>query len=172
MAYEFKRLADVEALGEVPENATVLAEVNGSIKRIPGKGLGGGNSVILTQIGGSSGDSAPMIAVANYKTFEANMDFADAVEAFRAGEIGGAMVYYAEVGGGGEVTAMSTRMQTFVAAGPSYSSYAMADLAIIQDASPYFGVDCLVITTMYNYDSIFWTANGISTEEPWGGTVE
>ena len=36
MAYEFMSLAEVEALSEVPENATVLAEVGGSIKRIPG----------------------------------------------------------------------------------------------------------------------------------------
>lgn len=38
---EFRRLSEVEQLTEVPENATVLAEVNGTIKRIPGEGLGG-----------------------------------------------------------------------------------------------------------------------------------
>lgn len=41
MSYEFKRLADVDALDEVPEVATVLAEVEGEIKRIPSSGLGG-----------------------------------------------------------------------------------------------------------------------------------
>lgn len=41
MNYEFKKLADVEALPEVPEVATVFAEVNGEVKRIPSSGLGG-----------------------------------------------------------------------------------------------------------------------------------
>lgn len=42
MAYEFKKLAEVEAMAEVPKGASVLAEVNGAIKRVPGDGLGGG----------------------------------------------------------------------------------------------------------------------------------
>lgn len=44
MSYEFTKLAEVEALTEVPENATVLAEVDGKVKRIPGSGLGGGST--------------------------------------------------------------------------------------------------------------------------------
>lgn len=43
MDYEFKKLAEVESLSEVPENATVLAEVDGFVKRIPSSGLGGGS---------------------------------------------------------------------------------------------------------------------------------
>lgn len=35
MAYDFKRLADVEELTEVPENAKPLVEVDGVIKRVP-----------------------------------------------------------------------------------------------------------------------------------------
>lgn len=42
MAYEFKKLGDVEALDEVPENANALIEVDGAIKRVPGSNLGGG----------------------------------------------------------------------------------------------------------------------------------
>lgn len=38
MAFEFKKLADVEALTEVPENATMLVEVDGAIKRVPSHG--------------------------------------------------------------------------------------------------------------------------------------
>ena len=41
MAYTTKKLSEVESLAEVPENATVLAEVDGVIKRIPGDELGG-----------------------------------------------------------------------------------------------------------------------------------
>lgn len=166
MAYEFKRLADVEALGEVPENATVLAEVNGSIKRIPGKGLGGGNSVILTQVGGSSGSAAPMDYDGSYgETFEANMDFTEALEAYRAGAIGGIMVYVTS-GGASESSA-------YASASSSSSTYFVADIAIMQDATDYFGMDCLAISTSYTQKWIFWTANGISTEEPYsGGVVE
>lgn len=50
MAYEFKRLADVEALSEVPENATVLAEVDGSIKRVPSGGSGGGAGTLVVNL--------------------------------------------------------------------------------------------------------------------------
>lgn len=42
--YEFKKLSDVTLLDSVPEGATVLAEVDGVINRVPGDGLGGNNS--------------------------------------------------------------------------------------------------------------------------------
>ena len=42
MAYDFQKLGAVEQIAEVPEGATVLVEVGGSIKRAPGDGLGGG----------------------------------------------------------------------------------------------------------------------------------
>lgn len=44
MAYEFKKLSEMELLDSVPENATVLAEVDGVIRRVPGDGLGGGGT--------------------------------------------------------------------------------------------------------------------------------
>lgn len=45
MAYEFKRLSDVEKLTETPEGASALAEVDGAIKRIPvANGGSGGNA--------------------------------------------------------------------------------------------------------------------------------
>ena len=47
MDYNFKKLAEVEALSEVPGNATVLAEVGGAVKRIPGSGLGGGGDTAV-----------------------------------------------------------------------------------------------------------------------------
>lgn len=46
MAYEFKKLSDVEVLDEVPENANALVEVDGAIKRVPGNGLGGNNDEV------------------------------------------------------------------------------------------------------------------------------
>lgn len=42
---EFKNLAEVELLGEVPEGASVLAATaDGNVVRVPGDGLGGGNA--------------------------------------------------------------------------------------------------------------------------------
>ena len=45
MAYEFKKLSEVESLDTVPEGASVLAEVGGVIKRVPGEGLGGSGTI-------------------------------------------------------------------------------------------------------------------------------
>lgn len=47
MAYDFKRLADVEELSEAPENAKALIEVDGDIKRAP---AGGGGNAILEDL--------------------------------------------------------------------------------------------------------------------------
>ena len=45
---EFKNLAEVELLGEVPEGASVLAATaDGDVVRVPGEGLGGGGSKII-----------------------------------------------------------------------------------------------------------------------------
>lgn len=45
MAYEFKKLPEVEKLDSVPEGASVLAEVDGVIRRVPGEGLGGSGTI-------------------------------------------------------------------------------------------------------------------------------
>ena len=45
MAYEFKKLSELEVLDAVPEGASVLAEVGGVIKRVPGEGLGGSGTI-------------------------------------------------------------------------------------------------------------------------------
>lgn len=47
MAYEFQKLADVEAVEEFPEEgASVLIEHEGGIKKCPADGIGGGGSHI------------------------------------------------------------------------------------------------------------------------------
>ena len=97
MSYEFKKLSEVEALTEVPDSATVLAEVGGAIKRIPGSGLGGGKvlKIIYSNFGEYLNSSTPM-ASAGY-TFEANMTLDEARAVFRACELDGAHVYMANV---------------------------------------------------------------------------
>lgn len=58
MAYEFKKLSEVEALNEVPDGANALVEVGGEIKRVPGNGLGGAGGIATAIIKSSDYDSA------------------------------------------------------------------------------------------------------------------
>lgn len=96
MAYEFMSLAEVEALSEVPENATVLAEVGGSIKRIPGNGLGGGKSLIITH---NPPPAEPIDAIDDKGIyFSANMTFEEAFELFNNHELAGACMYIIGIG--------------------------------------------------------------------------
>lgn len=66
MAYEFKKIAEVEALDKVPDGANALIEVNGEVKRVPGSGLGG--SIATAIIKSSDYDSA----VAGVSTYQAS----------------------------------------------------------------------------------------------------
>lgn len=155
MAYEFKRLADVEALSEVPENATVLAEVNGSIKRVPGNGLGGsGKGLILVQ---DVADVAPMAAAASY-TYTTNMTLEKAMELFAAYELSSVVVYVPMDTGSPSATDST-----------SSSSSMMLDYAFVADQSSYYGQNCLVFMTLQSSTTIYWTANGASTDAPSGG---
>jgi hypothetical protein len=96
MNYEFKKLSEVESLNEVPENATVLAEVDGSIKRIPSSGLGGSiKTAIIKQVDfddavaySNSADSGnPTSAASTDQEFSCiNMTFEEAYETILAGE--------------------------------------------------------------------------------------
>ena len=47
MSYNFKNLADVELLVEVPENASAFIEVDGTIKRVLKENTQTSSSVIL-----------------------------------------------------------------------------------------------------------------------------
>lgn len=144
MAYEFQKLSEVEVLTEVPEGASVLAEVNGDIKRVPGDGLGGnsGKTLIITATVEEAlpavtdaGSSSPLIT--------ANMTLNEAGQYLYDHELTGAYGYLNNDG------AVSMVMLS------------------IEDASNTFNMACLVI---YNSDiTFFWTEDGISTEEPSSG---
>ena len=92
MSYEFKRLGEVEALSEVPENATVLAEVNGSIKRIPSNGLGGNGGIKTAIIMSSdyyntlSGVASVLAAAPEVEYSCTNMSFEEAYQSMMTGE--------------------------------------------------------------------------------------
>lgn len=167
MAYEFMSLAEVEALPEVPENATVLAEVDGSIKRIPGEGLGGsGNNLVIVESSFTdfySNSNAPTRKAARASapayTYTANMEFADALAAFRACELTNTILYAVSDGG------------------PTFFNCAVADLGAAMSVSatgtsePVQTIDCLVIAAELagdKYTTLFWTADGISSKMPGG----
>lgn len=147
MNYEFKKLGEVEALSEVPENATVLAEVDGSIKRVPSNGLGGGsgNTLVITSsdfVDAVSGIST-FIAVPT-TTYTANMTFDEAFAAFYEGKIDNIIIY--------DIDPEHGAPGRFVAIG-------------LIDASSQFSVSCLGIITGTG-QLLFWTEDGISIDPP------
>lgn len=156
MAYEFKRLADVEALSEVPENATVLAEVNGAIKRVPGNGLGGsGNTIVIVQNPNYASSSEKSIDDSSTsEEYLTNMSLAEALVALRAYEITGAVYYCA---GATERSASSGDEIRML---PVY----------VQDVTSWYDTDCLMFET-WNGDCLYWTNDGISINSPDGGGV-
>lgn len=148
MSYEFKRLSDVEALPEVPEGATVLAEVNGAIKRIPGEGLGGAG--IKTAIIKDSGydnllsgimSAAPAPVLYTYECL--NMTFDEAYGTMASGE---PLAVYGMLTSEGPVN--------------TYGELMFAGTAT--------GVPCIMVIfdSVFASGELYWTADGLSTEEP------
>lgn len=155
MAYEFKKLGEVESLAEVPENATVLAEVDGSIKRIPSAGLGGSGGIKTAIIKDSNYDNtlaglAPALSDEPAVTYDCiNMTFEEAYETMASGEPLAAMFMVS-----GEGCMVFYGNAIFV-------------------GTVAFGVPCIglmasvaVNTTVINVAQLYWTADGISTEAP------
>lgn len=146
MEYTYKKLADVEALTEVPEGATVFAEVDGEVKRIPGSGLGG-SDIKTAIIKSSDYDNAlagAMPGDASEASFTCiNMTFEEAHQIMVSGELLNANVMFVSGGAPGICQAM------------------------VGFATHMFGVPCIMID---GYDGLlFWTADGLSTESPSSG---
>lgn len=152
MSYTFKKLGEVEALGEIPDGANALIEVNGAIKRVPGSGLGGGG-VKTAIIKSSDYDNA----IAGVSTFVSstptvtysctNMTFEEAHQTMLDGDPLGIILMA-------------------VTDGPMNLSVASA----LGGAS--FGVPCIIITeTAFTNGELilYWTADGISTAAPSSG---
>lgn len=145
MSYEFKKLSEVEALAEVPEGATVLAEVGGAIKRIPGSGLGGGKvlKIICSNFGEYLSEASTMVSAPSY-TFETNMTFAEAQAAFRACELDGCVFYFGE--------------QCLPAMGVGEK--------ISDDGIPYFYMSFMIDMTEM---PVYWSEEyGITNNDPYG----
>lgn len=63
MAYDFQKLADVELLEEVPDGASAFVAVDGTVKRVPGSGLGGGGGIATAILRFASESNASTNAV-------------------------------------------------------------------------------------------------------------
>ena len=155
MAYEFKRLSNVEALPEVPKGATVLAEVGGEIKRVPGSGLGGGGiktAIIKDSFYDETVQMMQTEAPAPSPTSAAqmvnciNMTFEEAYETMANGE---PLAAYGMLTTEAPVNLQGTAVFAGIAA---------------------FGVPCIILTFMLDSDftiTLFWTADGLLTEPPY-----
>ena len=143
---EFKKLSEVEQIESASDNATVLIEDNGEIKRVPKKEVGGAGSIATAIIKSSEYDNAiagisTMIAVQE-TTYECiNMTFDEAYQIIANGEP--LQVHFM-----GSID------------GIPYNACCMVYLV-----TTVYGVPCLEIGVYIG--SLFWTANGFSTEEPY-----
>lgn len=149
MAYSFKNLADVELLEEVPEGCTAFAEVDGVVKRVPSKGLGGEGGIKTAIIKDSEYDNALaglQTALAEEEptlTYECtNMTFEEAYQAMANGE---PLACIGMLGGEGAMN--------------MYGNAYFAGSAV-------FNVPCIVLKFVFANLTLFWTADGLSTEEP------
>jgi hypothetical protein len=150
MAYEFQKLSEVEALAEVPEGANALIEVNGDIKRVPGSGLGGGG-IKTAIIKSSDYDNTvaglqTMMSDAPPITYECvNMTFEEAYETMANGEPLSVFCM---------LVASSSPLNLY-----GFNAFAGTVLGI-----PMISIGFTITTDMNG--SLFWTADGISTELP------
>jgi hypothetical protein len=151
MAYEFKKLSEVDALTEVPEGANALIEINGDIKRVPGSGLGGATGIKTAIIKDSGYDSAisgmqTMGAAAPSLTYECiNMTFEEAYETMANGE---PLSVFGMLTGEGAMNMYGVLGFTGTAA---------------------FGVPCILVFFEMANIMLYWTANGLLTEAPSSG---
>ena len=151
MAYEFTKLTEVEALTEVPENASVFAEVDGEIKRVPGAGLGGESGIKTAIIKSSDYDNtvagvsaaAGDPVVITYSCI--NMTFEEAYETMSNGEPLACLLMFVE--------------------GGATNLYGFTMFAGTMLGTPCIGFGFEIISTSYS-QYLYWTPDGISTTAP------
>ena len=149
MAYNFKNLAEVELLNEVPEGCTALAEVDGVVKRVPSKGLGGAGGIKTAIIKDSTynnivaGGMAPMGTYVGYECI--NMTFEEAYQTIENGE---PLACFGMLTGEGAMN--------------MYGIIAFT-------GSAQFDVPCIMLGFELANLTLFWTADGLSTDAPSSG---
>ena len=145
MSYEFKKLSEVEALTDVPDGAKVLAEANGKIVRVPGSGLGGDTGIKTAIIKSSDYDQAlsgvqtPDGAAVTYSCI--NMTFEEAYDAMAKGE---------------PMTALLMAVKNSLIFNGHFLVFF---LGVLINNVPCIGIEAKPQT-------LYWTADGISTTEP------
>ena len=150
---EFKKLSEVEQIETASDNATVLVEENGEIKRVPKKEVGGG--------GNSNGVATAIIRDSNYL---------DAIEAVKYGQ-------YFEPDYYGELKCECLNMTFEEAYQIMASGEPLNVIGLMAGSTPLstfgyaiFGGEALgenpsigiTIATPGQQIDLFWTANGIS----------
>ena len=145
--YEFTKLSEVEALAEVPENANALIEVDGTIKRVPGSGLGGDKGIKTAIIKSSDYDNA----LAGLQTTDVvkpevtysclNMTFEEAYQTMASGE---------------------PLQAVFMGVGEG----CMTIPCTVTFAGLLIGTPCLEINSCDTTILLYWTADGLSTKAP------
>lgn len=160
MAYEFTKLSEVELLESVPDNASAFVEVDGTVKRVPGSGLGGGGvkTAIVKMPGYDSAVSDIQTNATNIVVDEitaptvVNMTFEEAYGIMASGEPLMSLIMFA-----GDPAPEIVCGNTFFA----------GDKA--------FGEPCIVFSFQMGKGGIntmlFWTSSGLSSEAPSGGGV-
>lgn len=153
MSYNFKSLSEVELLNEVPEGCTALAEVDGVVKRVPSKGLGGAGGIKTAIIKDSMYDNAiggvNIMGSAPDYTYECiNMTFEEAYQTMENGE-----------------PLACFGMLTNEGVMNMYGITAFPEPA-------YFDVPCIGLMFDPVNLTLFWTAEGLSTDEPPGAPLD
>lgn len=150
---EFMKLADVEVVETATETDKVLIEQNGEIKRVPKTEVGGGGAIKTVIIKSSDYDNAiagmQTMASAPEITYECiNMTFEEAYQTMANGEPL-------------SVVGMLTRSITPIC----------TTLALTIFGGTMIGVPSIGISFMEPQIDLFWTSDGLSTEEPGGVPV-
>lgn len=96
MAYDFQKLADVELLEEVPDGASAFVAVDGTVKRVPGSGLGGGGGVATAILRFDSESNASTNAVTKLPITCDNYTYAQARAVLESGNPITAMIFMSE----------------------------------------------------------------------------
>ena len=147
MARDFVKLSEVTMLEEVTDNASVLVEQNGEIYRAPKTQVGGAGGVKTAIIRDSEylNAIAGVSTMARAYTYECiNMTFEEAYETMANGE-------------------------PLMAVGMFTAEGAMNIQGAIGFMGTAMGVPCIIISFFAMSELIvqlFWTADGLSTEQP------
>lgn len=115
MAYDFQKLADVELLEEVPDGASAFVAVDGTVKRVPGSGLGGGGGIATAILRLASESNASTKAVTRASSIPVeklsitcdNYTYAQARAVLEAGNPLTAMIFMSENNMSGWMSSLS-----------------------------------------------------------------